>query len=131
MATIRLDLARLNGIADDKAERGLKTTLAQGEAIMKAVILSQPGEGRVYGKHRASAPGQPPAPDTGELRNKTNADPSLRRVGGDLIGRIVANSRKASALENGTERMAARPFLSRLVKEHAPALVAAFKVGAK
>lgn len=131
MATVRLDLARIDRMAEDKAERGLKTALVQGEAILKGVILSQPGEGRVYGKHRASAPGQPPAPDTGELRNKTNADPDLRQDGAGLVGRIVANSRKASALENGTERMAARPFLSRLLKDHKPALLAAFKAGAK
>lgn len=130
MPDVRIDLARLERIADEKADRGLRTALARGEAQVK-VILSQPGEGRAYGRHRASAPGQPPAPDTGELRNKTNADPQLRRDGDDLVGRIVANSKKAAALENGTERMAARPFLSRLLKDHKADLMAAFKAGAK
>lgn len=30
-------------------------------------ILNTPGRGRVYGSHQASAPGDPPAPDTREL----------------------------------------------------------------
>lgn len=131
MATVRLDLTRIDRMAEDKAERGLKTALVQGEAILKGVILSQPGEGRVYGKHRASAPGQPPAPDTGELRNKTNADPNIRQDGSGLVGRIVANTNYAAALQIGTERVKARPFLSRLIDDHKPALLAAFKAGAK
>lgn len=117
-------------MSDRAAEQGLKSALLQGEALVKA-DLSQPGTGRIYGKHQASAPGQPPAPDTGELRNKTGADPQIRRDGDDMVGRIVSNTEKSTALELGTERMAARPFLGRLKTEHADSLRQAFVQGAK
>lgn len=128
---VTLDLAKIDRMAEAAAEKGLKTALARGEAVLRADILSRPGSGRVYGKHRASAPGEPPAPDTGSLRNKTQADPTIRSDGEDLVGRIVANTEYAAALELGTERMAPRPYLSRLKAEHAPELARAFVVGAK
>ncbi|MBT9490076.1 MAG: hypothetical protein IV093_21430, partial [Rubrivivax sp.] len=98
MTITRIELAKLEGIADAKAEKGIHAALLQGEAILKADILSRPGTGELYGKHRASAPGEPPAPDTGELRNKTAADPQLRWDNRGVTGRIVANSEKAAAL---------------------------------
>lgn len=130
-AKVTLDLARIDQMATQAAEKGLKTALARGEAVLRADILSRPGSGRQYGKHRASAPGEPPAVDTGNLRNKTQADANLRADGDDLVGRIVANTDYAAALELGTERMAPRPFLSRLLNEHAPELERAFVIGAK
>lgn len=130
MTTVRLNLAALDRIADAAARRGLKTALLAGEARAKA-ILSQPGQGRSYGKHRASAPGDPPAVDTGRLRNATAADTQLREEGGDIVGRIVANTDYAAALETGTERMAARPYLRPLRDEHADELRAAFVAGAR
>lgn len=130
MATVTIDLAKLDRMAEGKAMRGIQTAAAQGEAILKA-ILSTPGTGSVYGKHRASAPGQPPAPDTGRLRAATQADTQVRREGDDLVGRIVANTEYAAALETGTERMAARPFLGKLKADHADDLRQAFVVGAK
>lgn len=130
MAQVTINLAALEGLADQKAEAGIRKAALQGEARMK-VILSQPGTGRTYGKHTASAPGEPPAPDTGQLRNATQADTQVRREGQDLVGRIVANSAQAEALEKGTERMAARPFLTLLATDYADELRDAFIQGAK
>ena len=131
MGAVSLNLARLGDLADQAAERGLRTALGQGEAILRGDILSRPGTGRQYGKHRASVPGQPPAADTGGLRNRTQADTQLRRDGDDLVGRIVSNSEQALALEKGTERIAPRPFLLRLKTDHADDLHRAFVAGAK
>lgn len=130
MARVVVNLAALEGLANEKAETGIRKAALQGEARLK-VILSQPGAGRTYGKHTASAPGQPPAPDTGQLRNATQADTQVRREGSDLVGRIVANKEYAMALEKGTERMAARPFLTLLATDHADELRDAFIAGAK
>lgn len=130
MARVIVNLAKLEGLADQKAEAGIRKAALQGEARMKA-ILSQPGAGRTYGKHTASAPGQPPAPDTGQLRNATQADTQVRREGQDLVGRVVANKEYALALEKGTERMAARPFLTLLATDYADELRDAFIAGAK
>jgi hypothetical protein len=131
VATVTINLAKLESLAEEKAIKGIQTAAARGEAILNADLLSRPGSGELYGKHRASAPGEPPAPDTGRLRAATQADEQVRREGDDLVGRVVANTEYALALEKGTERMAARPFLSRLKSDHSDDLRAAFVEGAK
>lgn len=131
MATVKLDLAAIEKLSAGAAETGLRAALGEGERILKSDLLSRPGSGRVYGKHRASAPGEPPAPDTGNLRANTNADTNLRRDGDDIVGRIVANAEYAEALEKGTERMAPRPFLSTLRDDHADEMREAFVQGAR
>ncbi|WP_312144228.1 hypothetical protein [Brevundimonas sp.] len=118
-------------IATNAGEAGLRSALGKGEQILKGDILNRPGSGRIYGKHQASAPGEPPAKDTGALSANTNADDQIRREGDDLVGRIVANSAQAEALEKGTERMAARPFLTLLATDYADELRDAFIQGAK
>lgn len=128
---VQLELASLEGIAIGQARKGMRSALARGVGILRGDILSRPGQGRVYGKHRASAPGDPPAPDTGNLRNKIEADEIDPLPDGGIVGHIRANSAQAEALEVGTERTAARPFLLRLLNEHGPDLIAAFWAGAR
>jgi len=131
MATVRVDLQAFDRMTTKAAEAGLRGALGKGEELLKGDILNRPGTGRQYGKHRASAPGEPPAPDTGSLRANTNADPDLKPDGEDITGRIVANSAQASALERGTERIAARPFLGLLATDHRDDLQRAFVDGAR
>lgn len=130
MGRVVVNLAAMEGLAKEKAEAGVRKAALTGEAITK-VNLSRPGSGKVYGKHTASAPGEPPAPDTGQLRNATQADTQVRQEGSDIVGRVVANKEYALALEVGTERMAARPFLNLLATDHADELRDAFIAGAK
>lgn len=111
---------RGNGFTDQKrreVERAMSVVALQGEAEGK-VILSTPGAGRPYrrGKkavHVASAPGQPPAPDTGRMRAATTHEVIVR--GDTVIARVTNNARQALALELGTERIAPRPFLRPLL----------------
>lgn len=130
MAKVTINLAALEGLAEQKAVKGIQRAALAGEAITKA-NLSRPGTGRIYGKHQASAPGEPPAADTGRLRNATQADTQVRLDGDDIVGRVVANDEKAHALEVGTERMAPRPFLGLLATDHTDDLRQAFIEGAK
>ncbi|MNE40071.1 hypothetical protein D3C80_1340600 [compost metagenome] len=130
MATVTINLAALEHIAEEKAVAGIQRAALAGETITNA-NLSRPGSGRIYGKHQASAPGEPPAVDTGRLRNATQADTQVRRDGDDIVGRVVANSEYAHALEVGTERMAPRPFLGLLATDHADDLRQAFIEGAR
>jgi len=71
------------------------------------------GSGRTYrrGKvtHRASAPGQPPAVDTGRLRSSITYE--LGTSGRVLVARVGTNVNYARHLELGTSRMRPRPFL--------------------
>lgn len=131
MAKVTLDMSAMDRLSARTAEGGVRQALGKAETILKGDILNRPGTGKTYGKRQASAPGQPPAPDTGNLRANTNADPSVRQDGEDFVGRVVANAAYAEALEKGTERMAARPFLGLLATDHADDLRTAFIQGAK
>ena len=84
--------------------------LIRGEAIKS--IQSGPKSGRVYEKynprrtHKASAPGQAPASDTGNLvRNIV-----VKQENPDLV-KVESNATYSSFLEFGTSKMLARPFL--------------------
>lgn len=131
MAKVTLDMAALDRLSRGAAEGGVRAVLGESERILKSDILNRPGTGRTYGKHRASAPGQPPAPDLGNLRANTNAGAVVRHTEVDATGSIVANAGYAEALEKGTERMRARPYFGLLVSGYRPALTAAFERGAK
>lgn len=88
---------------------------------MLKIKLSQPGSGRVYksrggkAQHRASAPGEPPAPDLGEYRN------SFRwKAGTDAKGafaEIGTSQQRARALEFGTRHMKPRPHFRPVMAE--------------
>lgn len=127
-ARVNIDIPLSLNIALDAAERGMRATVLDGEALTK-VMLSQPGTGRLYqrGKtveHRASAPGEPPAPDTGRLRASVSSE--VVRGLDDVTGYVVVNTEYAAALELGTEKMAARPYLSRIPREHGARLRTVF-----
>ena len=84
--------------------------LIRGEAIKS--IQSGPKSGRIYEKynprrtHRASAPGQAPASDTGNLvRNIV-----VKQENPDLV-KVESNATYSSFFEFGTSKMLARPFL--------------------
>lgn len=81
--------------------------------------LSQRGTGRVYRRgrvfHQASAPGMPPAVDTGRLRSSYTW-----RTGEDVRGPYVeigTNVEYAPWLEFGTRYMQARPHLRPAIEE--------------
>jgi len=100
--------------------------LALGDHFVDTMkdVLNQPGSGRTYpsktgaGLHQASAPGEPPAPDTGNLRDKvgaeiTKSDAKVVTVG---IG-IEAGAEYWEDLEFGTDDIDPRPFVRRAYNE--------------
>jgi hypothetical protein len=90
-------------VAKDLKRRGLRVQ----RAVKRS--LHQAGTGRVYGHHTASAPGQPPATDTGRL-----AASIVEELGRDehgLVERIGTDVDYALPLELGTRNMEPRPFL--------------------
>jgi len=93
---------------------GLEASARKIESEAKRSILTGIKSGKVYKRrtvlHRASAPGQAPANDTGRLVNSFN----MEYVRGTLQAIISAGRgtvKYARMLEFGTARMAARPFL--------------------
>lgn len=88
------------------------------EGRAKALVLEPPKTGRLYkrGKkttHQASAPGEAPASDTGNLAGSITQDVSAF----DLECRVSAETPYAEALEYGTTKMEPRPFMRRALTE--------------
>lgn len=87
-----------------------------GRTYRKGAIVSR-HKGRTIGYklHRASAPGEAPATDTGNLVNSIYA-----RMTGNLMGEVGSNAECAPVLEFGGAHMAARPSLTPAVKAEWP-----------
>ena len=96
-------------------EKGLYACALKVEHEAKASIASGNKSGRIYKRgnitHKASAPGEAPATDTGRLISSINS--YLNKLAGleafVVAGRGVA--KYATMLEHGTSKMAARPFM--------------------
>ena len=129
VAKVEFNMVLANRLALDAAEAGVRAVTLDAQGITR-VMLSQPGSGRMYqrGKtveHRASAPGKPPAPDTGRLRASVQTE--VIRGQQEVVGYVSVNTEYAAALELGTERRAARPYLSRIPGEFGARLMATFQ----
>jgi len=92
--------------------RGVKRNVTAAaylwDGAMKEAI-AESGSGRVYQRggvrHRASAPGEPPATDTGYLLNSVDT-----QVEG-LQAKVGNTAEYALYLERGTQHIAPRPFV--------------------
>lgn len=77
-------------------------------------VYRVPGTNRTY---TASAPGEPPAVMTGQLRNSIQ----FRVKGGRTVsGEVGSELRKAVELEFGTKKIEPRPFLRPTFQEELP-----------
>lgn len=123
-------------VAMDAASRGVRAATLEAKRILQVDILSSdpPRTGKDYARgktkfHRASAPGEAPAPDTGQLRALTSTE--FARNGSAAVGKVVNNLDKAAKLELGTEKIAPRPFMSKLLSgQYRDRIKAAFVRGA-
>lgn len=99
----------------DQVRAGAKVgVLAATEEVRNEVlrlILNTPKTGRISKRrgvtHQASAPGEPPASDTGRLVGSIRTEYDAE----GLQGTVVASTNYAFKLEFGTPRIAARPFM--------------------
>jgi hypothetical protein len=100
----------------EAASRGTRAVNAIRNAELE--VLRGKRSGRVYRKphtkshYTASAPGEPPARRTGNLRLNWNGTVESSSTGSGLRVTAVLESqeRYSTYLENGTRRMAPRPF---------------------
>lgn len=102
---------------DTRIKRPLRDVIAKGalwvERDAKSSVQRGPKSGRVYQKylprrqHQASAPGEPPATDTGKLAALITHVIDLDGLG----AQVEAQADYAIHLEFGTVQMSARPFL--------------------
>lgn len=118
----------LRGVALDRQaaliERAMpEATAAAAQELASSFTrwLNQPGSGVEYpsrtgaGTHRASAPGEPPAPDRGELRD------SVQGRSDDTSATVTVAS-PAGYLDQGTSRIAPRPFVDRAIDDAMPGI---------
>lgn len=98
---------RLEGAAGEKAIREVGQALFAGGEMIRAEAAHLITEGAISGKgHVPSKPGEPPNEDTGHLRsNIETTQPAPLRV------EVSSNAKYAVALEAGTSKMAARPYM--------------------
>ena len=110
-AEFRRALERMGPEIREAVEKVVVGTALEMQGDIKKSIQRGPKTGETYVKknpnrvHRASAPGQPPASDTGRLANSITFDRE-----GSLTAVVGSALVYALYLEYGTRRMAARPF---------------------
>jgi HK97 gp10 family phage protein len=101
--------AALKDLMRRGAMRGVvrATEAVRNEAIR--LMLDSEHTGHIYGRrrHQASAPGEPPAPDTGRLIGSITTTYDQK----NLTGKVVVGAQYGLYLEFGTQRMEPRPFL--------------------
>lgn len=113
-------------VKDETPELLQKVNAAIGRWVRKAAAyvegqlkssMAEPKTGRRYGDHIASAPGESPAVDSGNMTGSiTQIFPST------LEARVGTPVEYALYLEDGTNKMAARPLWQKTASESLPTL---------
>jgi HK97 gp10 family phage protein len=118
MDNLLKNINRAQVAARKAAEREVDRARLAVETTAKKLIQRGPKSGEVYQKynpkrkHKASAPGQPPATDTGTLVNSIES----KRDG--LVAVIWTEKAYGKFLEFGTRDIAARPWLTPAVEQN-------------
>lgn len=92
------------------------------EAAVKQ-SMNEPKTGLMYGGHQASAPGEAPAIDTGNLVNSIQVEFQNNYE----TGIVYTNAEYAEALEYGGAHVAARPFMEPAAQKILPAFRSAME----
>ena len=134
MTTPKKASGRLKIAVDDTVKKVNREAASRGMRAVNAIrnaeleVLSGKRSGRVYRKphtkshYTASAPGEPPARRTGNLRLNWNGTVESSSTGSGLLVTAVLESqeRYSTYLENGTRRMAPRPFKQPISEKAVP-----------
>ena len=123
-ATVKDQVANINRKV---VSRGVRAVNAIRNAELE--VLKGQRSGRVYRKpfskatYTASAPGEPPARRTGNLRMHWNGQVNSKSSssgGVAIVAELESQESYAAHLENGTSRMAPRPFVEKIKQEATP-----------
>lgn len=116
-------LSRLKHLAGPEAIRGTGRAVHAAGELIRVEAHQAIARGSVSGPgHQPSDPGEPPNGDTGLLQAQ------LRVAQPDpLTAEVVSDAAYAAALEFGTSRMAARPYLRPARDKMTPKIAALFQ----
>lgn len=116
---------KVKSIGQQVVSRGVRAVNAIRNAELE--ILKGQRSGKVYRKpyskatYTASAPGEPPARRTGDLRLNWNGQvkSGVASTSGDtaIIAQLESGTSYAGYLENGTSHMAARPYVDKITEK--------------
>ena len=109
------------------AERLIARATLMVEGRILDSIQRDAKTGATYGKHQASAPGEAPATDTGQLVRSITM--SVDDNDGEVVGTIRASAPYAAALEFGTSNIAPRPYMQPGLESQRRSIEALFKKG--
>ncbi len=112
-------VAGANDIRNDII-RGMRSSPATGNLYFRGYRKTKKGQKAVF--HRASQPGFPPRPDTGDLLRSIIMNARWSEV---EVGSIITNPAYPKWLEEGTKRMDARPWLFPAQTTNVPRIKAA------
>lgn len=131
-ATVKGQVAKINR---QVVARGVRAVSAMRNAELE--VLKGQRSGRTYRKphskatYTASAPGEPPARRTGNLRMHWNgqvkSEGNTAGGGVQIIAELESQEKYAGYLENGTKKMAARPFVDKIKEKATPEIEKIYK----
>lgn len=123
-ATVKDQVANIN---QKVVSRGVRAVNAIRNAELE--VLKGQRSGKVYRKpfsratYTASAPGEPPARRTGNLRMHWNGQVKSENSSGggiSIVAELESQEPYAAYLDNGTSKMAPRPFVEKIKQEATP-----------
>lgn len=117
-------------IAEKELGIALDASIRMVHASADKSIASGAKTGRLYrrGKktHRASAPGEAPATDTGDLRKNLRSRTDTAKMEATVSVKVLSQGKSktnyAYELEFGNSKVAARPFLFPALEKNKPAI---------
>ena len=116
---------------DNKIKQYVTRATMMVESTAKKSIAAG-GTGKLYKRgdisHRASAPNNPPATDTGFLVSQITMDVDVK-ANGSVVGQIISSAPYSKALEFGTVNMQPRPFMQPALMKNKRKIQAMFKKG--
>ena len=114
-----------DGMRDELYRRGVQITQAVRKTELEVLAGARTGIKYKSLLNRSSAPGEAPAAQSGKLRQEWD-DITERQGNGHtsiVTSRITSTTPYAGYLEEGTERMAARSFVDKIIEKAEPEIL--------